>query len=368
MQPPTRRLKPALLLPFIAAVTVALSILTAHIHHQNTPPWQRHLQAKLNTLEQINRIRQSHGLSQLALGQNNAAQMHAQDMLRHCYTSHWNLLGHPPHHRHSLHGGTQPNAENIFSDNECGYPDTPSQKNPGHSVMAIQALTAFLNSPGHRSTMLDPQHTHVSIGLAQDANVHKAVHHYHSHRATPVNPTTFDENSIAIDLRLHPELHGLKPSQVYLSVEHQPPPSPQETGTLRLTSCYHHGTLLAIAMPLKSGTQPVTIHNPAEIQCPTPAELSPQPPSDSAGELARYHRRSPGPDTRPATLTVKVLQPATWQFQDGRFAIALDHRPATRSAGPGLYTLTLAATSHPHAPGHLQLYQQTFLRPSTTEQ
>ena len=61
----------------------------------------------------INKDRADHGLPPVILGSNDAAQLHAQDMLEHDYFGHWWADGRKPYMVYSQYGGTSYAAENA---------------------------------------------------------------------------------------------------------------------------------------------------------------------------------------------------------------------------------------------------------------
>lgn len=97
-----------------------------------------------------------------------AGQLHAEDMLRNDYFSHWDLYGYGPDHRYALIGGTDVVAENIHMfwqryDNGDPVPFSDWEQ------IIKNAEESLMNSPGHRKNILTPAHTHVGVGIAYDA-------------------------------------------------------------------------------------------------------------------------------------------------------------------------------------------------------
>jgi len=64
-------------------------------------------------LEQVNDDREKHGVPPVNLGNNSAAQKHADDSLEFDYFSHWNSEGVKPYVTYTLFGGRGNVAENI---------------------------------------------------------------------------------------------------------------------------------------------------------------------------------------------------------------------------------------------------------------
>ena len=69
------------------------------------PPGVSHIEEKRYMLELINAERIEVGLHPVALGDNVAAQVHAEASLKYCFSSHWGIDGLKPYMRYSLAGG-----------------------------------------------------------------------------------------------------------------------------------------------------------------------------------------------------------------------------------------------------------------------
>ena len=86
-------------------------------------PWlrsdQRSMELKEYMLGLVNNIREDEGLPPVLLGNNIAAQLHAERSLKDCISGHWGTDGLKPYMRYSLAGGIQANAENVFGLHHC---------------------------------------------------------------------------------------------------------------------------------------------------------------------------------------------------------------------------------------------------------
>ena len=97
----------------------------------------------------------------MVLGDNPAAQRHAEASLDGDFLSHWDLEGHTPLMRYSLAGGYQHNQENVFR----------SMCSGGCSSIMLEqrikeAMAGWMNNPGHRKEILRPTHRKMNVGLA----------------------------------------------------------------------------------------------------------------------------------------------------------------------------------------------------------
>ena len=83
----------------------------------------------------------------MVMGNNNAAQIQADNLLKDCVLSHWGTDGLKPYMRYSLAGGYQTNGENVLTSNECGLTDTSLQRNEKPMKMVSDAVDGLLESP-----------------------------------------------------------------------------------------------------------------------------------------------------------------------------------------------------------------------------
>ncbi len=120
----------------------------------------------LYMLDLINKDRMDSGLAPVTLGNNTAAQKHAEERLANDYTSHWGMDGMKPYMRYTLAGGFNYEAENGFVTRTVWI----SGKDPFYKRDPIEMLSeaekSLMNSPGHRRNILNKWHKKVNIGIA----------------------------------------------------------------------------------------------------------------------------------------------------------------------------------------------------------
>lgn len=133
-------------------------------HSTSTPiPTKADLRSHL--LRLINRDRAANGLSPVMLGNNPAAQQHAEEMLDHSYLSHWGLDGLTPYMRYTLAGGVNYEAENVFGVNSAPDPGLRYRTISPQQEIG-EAQVGLMASPGHRDNILRPWHRKVNLGIA----------------------------------------------------------------------------------------------------------------------------------------------------------------------------------------------------------
>ena len=114
------------------------------------PPNLRHIDEKRYMLELINAERTKAGLDPVVLGDNRAAQLHAEAALQNCFSSHWGVDGLKPYMRYSLAGGYQSNGENGSGSDYC-IGESDGYRPLGRIYQEIrETMDGWLDSPGHR--------------------------------------------------------------------------------------------------------------------------------------------------------------------------------------------------------------------------
>jgi uncharacterized protein YkwD len=113
----------------------------------------------------INNDRQSNGLENVTLSNINSAQIHADNMLKHDFFSHWDLNGYKPYMRYTLAGGQGSVSENCAAIYSSGSID------PKEALEDMQWNMMYDDADsdwGHRDNILNSFHNKVSIGLSSN--------------------------------------------------------------------------------------------------------------------------------------------------------------------------------------------------------
>ena len=115
----------------------------------------------------VNGSRKEAGLPAVALGNNEAAQKHAESMLEHGFTGHWGLDGFTPYMRYTVAGGTNYMKENTSGVTGVKNSDWgPQYRKLGWRASLAKTHHGLLDSPGHRKTILGKWHKTVGLGIA----------------------------------------------------------------------------------------------------------------------------------------------------------------------------------------------------------
>ena len=204
-------------------------------------------------LELINEERVAAGLSPVVLGDNIAAQLHAESAIENCFSSHWGIDGLKPYMRYSLAGGYQSNGENGHGLDYC-IKATDGYSSIGNVKWDVrEAMEGWMDSPGHRRNILRSKHKRVNIGLAWNRYNFGAIQHfegdYVEHGALP------EINGRILTLSGEVK-NGAKFSfldDLGIQIYYDSPPHPLTRGQLVRTYCYDNGRLVAALRPPLTG-------------------------------------------------------------------------------------------------------------------
>ena len=334
--------------------------------HATTEPGIGEL--RIVMLDMINEERVAAGLNPVVLGNNSAAQAHADDMLENCYAGHWGLDGLKPHMRYSLAGGYQKDAENVSGLDYCLTPDD------GFAIVSIlhevEASTpGFMDSPGHRYNILDPHHTTVSIGIAWDRYNVMIVQHFeygymsfydaprNIHRATwyPEPPTI--SRGILSAAGITRNGAGLEDFGV--DIYYDQPPHELTRGQVARTFCYDLGDNVASVRPAPPpySYYATDTYSYPTSSCPDPYDVNANvsaPASyaeahamhDRARQFAdRLHWQTPYVEGKWYDAHVwNVYEADRWKLPGSVFDMAVDISDLLDEFGPGAYTMLIWGT------------------------
>jgi uncharacterized protein YkwD len=134
-----------------------------------------------HALDLINKDRADFGLPPVELSTNQAAQAHAEDVFNTKRISHWMTNGEKPYMTYTRYGGEGGVQQNVaiagFSTeqyNECrtNILVDCERIEPLSTIEELEYEMMYRDSEccndGHRDNILDPRHTHVSIGIVYD--------------------------------------------------------------------------------------------------------------------------------------------------------------------------------------------------------
>ena len=313
-------------------------------------PNARYHSEKMTMLRLINDQRQLAGVPPVKLSNNEAAQLHAEAMRDHCFVSHWGLDGMKPYMRYSTSGGYQTNAENVAGYYDCGPFD------PYDDVEATlrEQVLGFMESEGHRETMLAPHYRKVSIGIATDRGIW-VVQHFEGDYVEFNELPQLDAGILSMDGRTR---EGAQVDEdAAILVEYDPPLEDLSVKQLDQTECYGPGLPVAVlignpfskseledtevASMVHTELQKLQDDNPLLYsECKDPYKISAVQNSPSGS------RERISEDVSNEVVEREVRVPFfladEWSVADsGGFSLKADIREVVEQHGAGVYTITL---------------------------
>ena len=311
-------------------------------------PHARYPDAKQYMLDLINEERRKAGVPDVSLGNNNAAQIHAENMIRECFVAHWGTDGLGPPMRYSLAGGYQSNAENVSGYDYCL---TDEDRNRYSRIQNLQTelrekMDGYMESSGHKDNILDPWHRKVNLGLAWDTHQMWTVQHFEGDYVDCDVPPTIEGTT----LRLSCTAKEVFPSNSFVQqIFYDPPPHTLTRGQLSRSSSYYYGDKVALLreQPMPGYSWLIKVELVTRSSGCTPYDVDPAlpPPASLADATSRFpwfclRRTNIEPVAVPYITGEETI--------NGRaFALSHDIEPVLSEHGAGVYTLVVWGCSVP---------------------
>ena len=295
-------------------------------------------------LELINAERVKAGVAPVVLGNNVAAQLHAEDALENCFSSHWGINGLKPYMRYSLAGGHQSNGENVSGIDYCYTPSSGYAALGPIEQEIREAMDGLMGSPGHRATILKRRYRKVNIGLAWDLHNFRVVQQFEGdHLEYSVVPV-IEDDVLMLSGTVRNGVMFLGGTDLGVGIFYDPPPHSLTSGQLARTYCVGAGRPVAfLRLPLTGNSYyPEDEFTRAYNPCPDPYEVptDAQPPR-SPGEAhdlwqAAYDASQNRAET---SITVRWVTASEWHAKDTAFSVKAGLRDVLADYGPGVYTI-----------------------------
>ena len=308
---------------------------------QDPTPGNQLAEWKAYLLDLVNHSRLSAGRTAVTLGDNEAAQKHAEAMLEHGFSGHWGLDGLTPTMRYTLAGGTDRVRENVCGVRGIRGKDWGPRHTPKNWKSSLQeSHQALMNSPSHRENILDRWHTKVNLGIACNKYTCSVVQQFEYDYLDFIKlPSISGKGDLNIEGRVKSgfTLSGL---QVWY---HQPP----HALTLgQIDATYYAGAgdepVVFVLKPAPSGTSyPPYALEPSGYSWGSgvdPYSVSPQAPRDMNAYI--WKRQTVPPlETRLKAVPRTVAN--KWSEKRGRIRIKANLRAVIRDLGPGVYIIVI---------------------------
>ena len=313
-----------------------------------SPPRLRNQPEKGHMLELINEAREEAGVPQVRMGRNNVAQIQADQLLEDCVISHWGTDGLKPYMRYSLAGGYQVNGENVSGHNECGLSDTWLAWNDEPIAMVNDTFEGWMNSPGHRETILNPEYRKVSLGLAWDRNTFKAIQHFEGDHVEYAKLPAIEDGVLELEGELRNDHSFTGTIPMMALIVYDPKPRRLTAGQLARTYCYEHGEYTEILIPpsriLKDKFETtVTMEQP---QCIDPYDVgrrTSKPGSQEEDLRVFEESKEKSLQVEETVVTTRFRKAREMTAKGNEFSLVADMSRLLEEHGPGVYTVVLFA-------------------------
>ena len=312
-------------------------------------PELRQLDGKRYMLELINEARANAGLNPVALGYNIAAQLHAEISLANCVASHWGIDGLKPYMRYSLAGGYQSNGENGSGSDYCVRAADGYRAEGSIKARVDEAMDGWMDSAGHRRTILTPEYQKVNIGIAYDRYNTVMYQHFEGDYVEYATMPSLANGILSLSGTTQNGVRFRSKSDLGVQIYYDPPPHELTRGQVSRTYCYGNGRqLAALREPLFDGSYWTTDEFTETYEpCPNPYDVpADAPPARSAREANRlwdeaYAKSQTG---APQTITVPWITASEWRAGGETFAIRADLSDLLRERGNGVYSVVIWGT------------------------
>ena len=312
------------------------------------PPYLRHIEYKEYMLELINEERKRSGAAPIELGDNNAAQLHAEASLQNCSSSHWGPDGLKPYMRYTLAGGYQSNSENGSGLDYCySLADWVQSLGDMRDEIA-ETMDGWMGSPGHRRNILDPTHKKVNIGLAWNRYNKVSVQHFEGDYVSFESIPVIENGLLAFQGRVINGASVGNQRDLGVQIYYDPPPHRLTRGQLSRTYCYNSGVLTAALRPPLTGNSYYLTNNftlPFE-PCPDPYDVPSNAQAPRSANEAHLHWQQAylASQARPPVLrTIPWITARTLSAGNDSFAVVADLGTVIGQYGPGVYTIMVWA-------------------------
>ena len=314
-----------------------------------TPPL-RNLSEKEYMLGLINEERERFLLSPVVLGDNFAAQLHAESSLENCFSAHWGVDGLKPYMRYTLAGGYQSNAENGLGLDYC-ITARENYRPLGNIEERIQeGMDVWMDSPGHRDNILGELHKKVNIGLAWDRYNFVAVQHFEGDYVEYEQLPSLGGGVLSLAGKVKNGIGLGREEDLGIQVFYDPPPHHLTRGQVSRTYCYRSGTPVASLRPSLTGGWHYDEDDFTQTysSCPNPYEVPADAPAPKSADEAHTFWQaaySTSQNPREQRITVPWVTATEWEARGGDFSVRADLSDVLEKHGPGVYTIAVWGNS-----------------------
>ena len=282
----------------------------------------------------------------MVLGDNVAAQLHAESALENCFSSHWGIDGLKPYMRYTLAGGYQSNAENASGLSYCIKASDGYIRNAGARLEIREAMEGLMSSPGHRDNILDRHHKRINIGLAWDSYNFKVIQHFEGDYVEYQQPPRIEGGMLSMSGTVRNGVSFGNDDDLGVQIFYDPPPQTLSTGQISRTYCYDQGLEIgSVRPPLKEDWfYTEDAYNVNFRPCPDPYAVPAAAAAPGSADEAHAAWQAAYDESQMALWrfgTVQWITAIDWIASGEVFHMTADIRSLLANYGKGVYTVTV---------------------------
>ena len=332
--------------PTATATPIPTSTASTSTQAVGPQPHLKHLEEKQLMLTLINAEREKAGVGPVVLGTNNAAQLHADASLEHCFSSHWGIDGLKPYMRYTLAGGYQSNRENVLGSDYCVKASDGYRAITSISQEIRDALNSWMNSSGHRNNILAQWHKGVNIGLSWDRYNFLAVQHFEGDYVEYDRLPSVKEGVLYMSGQVKNGVAFRSHRDLNVGIFYDPPPYSLTRGQVARTYCLANGRPVAWIRqraPAGSFYNENTFTRLYHEMCRDPYTVAPDAPAPTSPQEARalWEESRAHPGYPPQTLTLPWIDGTKRIGPGDNFSLEADLGELIAEHGPGVYSLII---------------------------
>ena len=317
-------------------------------------------------LDFINEARAEAGVPSVVMGTNQAAQIHSENALAGCFSGHWGLDGTKPYMRYATAGGYQSNGENVSGLNVCVRAGQGYAPLRGIEYEVRKTMKGFMNSPGHRRTIIGTTYKKVNLGIAWDSYNWRVVQHFEGGHLEFERPPTLENGVLSLEGTLH-DGAALVPGDINkdlgIQIYYDPPLRELTRGQVARAYSYGYGAQVAAVRPPAGAGYYYTTNNFTPQVCSTldPYEVPTDSPAPRTPEESNHLIDLPRYEFCIALGSQPWLDASRWKLETTSFDVWVNLRPVLKGNGPGIYTVVLWANvnGEPEVVGEYPIFHET---------
>ena len=307
-------------------------------------PDLRHVEEKRYMLALINDRRQEADVDAVVLGDNIAAQVHAESSLEGCFSSHWGADGLKPYMRYTLAGGAQSNGENGFGSDYCVRPFQGYSAIGNIREEIDKAMDQWMTSPGHAKNILDPTHMKVNVGIAWDQYNVVMYQHFEGGHVDYDRLPSISDGVLSLSGKVKNGGRVRTKRDLGVQIYYDAPPVSLTRGQLSRTYCYDSGRIVAGLRETLSGGSRwttdsfTTKYDPCPDPYKVPADAEPPGSLSEANAIWRQVKIA-SQAFEPLPLIVPWVTAREYRVDDDGFAVRANIQEILARHGDGVYTV-----------------------------